>query len=62
MEVSLEEIVFFTQFLSICPYSSQEEVINVIESINGMVYLLINQGEAYDILRFANWLFLNYTD
>ena len=51
MEVSLQVIVFFTQFLSICPYSSLEEVINTIVSINGMVYLLINQGETYDILH-----------
>ena len=32
-------------------YMNLDEVINVIVSINGMVYLLINQSETYDILQ-----------
>ena len=50
MDVKLEEVVFLTKCLSVFPYSSLDEVLNVIVGINGMVYLLINQSENYDIL------------
>lgn len=42
--------MFFSRFLSSCEYGCLEEVLNVIQSINSIVYLLVNQSESYDIL------------
>ena len=42
--------MWFTEYLSLCPYGSMEEVLHVVVTINGMVYLLINQSETFDIL------------
>lgn len=52
MDVKLDEIVYLTKCLSVLPYSSLDEVLAVITGINGIVYLLINQSENYDILLF----------
>ena len=50
MDAGLDEVIYLTKCLSIFPYSSLDEVLDVIIGINGMVYLLINQSENYDIL------------
>ena len=50
MDVELDEVVYLTKCLSVFPYSTLDEVLDVIVGINGMVYLLINQSENYDIL------------
>lgn len=42
--------MFFSRFLSSCAYACLEEVLNVIQSINAIVYLLVNQSESYNIL------------
>ena len=48
---SVPSLAFLTRCLSCCPYSSWEEVLHVITSVNLRVYLTINQSEAYDILH-----------
>ena len=56
MDIRLDEVVYLTKCLSVFPYNTLDEVLDVIVGINGMVYLLINQSENYDIL-FAEALF-----